>query len=92
MKSKEALKKLCKICYLAIGDRKTKTCPLRSKTGDYCEAYETVLKELTAFEILKPNINLLKLKHNNAVVIKSIKQEQYDLLEEVLPNEKTKKA
>ena len=51
MTSKQALKKICSKCEEALAKQKVR-CPFRSISNDYCEEYETIEKELKAFEAL----------------------------------------
>lgn len=50
--SVEALKSMCENCERSLAGRK-QLCPFRSISGDYCEEYEAIERELKAFSILK---------------------------------------
>lgn len=59
MTSKEVLKEMCDYCRKCInqipsnGDRPYKECPYRGISGDYCENYEIIKKDLEILEIIK---------------------------------------
>ena len=104
MNSKEALKSMCNHCEkLSIRDGFI-GCPFRNISNDYCEEFEIIEKELKALEIIKTknvDIDYIKtcfydkkggFKDYNAWVghddDEELSQEEYDLLKEVLEDDK----
>ena len=104
MTSKEALKSMCNHCEkLSIRDG-FNGCPFRNISNDYCEEFEIIKKELKALEIIKTKnvyIDYIKacfydkkggFKDYNALAghyeYEELSQEEYDLLKEVLENDR----
>ena len=101
MSSLEALKTMCEECERSLAGRK-QLCPFRSISNDHCEEYETIERDLKAFKIIvKKRIDIGELYllshyrkgeelrfYNSCRQIKyKLKQEEYDLLKEVLESE-----
>lgn len=95
MTTKEVLKEMCDYCRKSInqipsnGDRPYKECPFRGISGDYCESYETIKKDLEILDILKKYVYFSS--KSNCVRMKDIYKRttnfDYETLKEWLENE-----
>ena len=96
MKSREALKTICRKCERFKAFNVHTLCPFRSISNDYCDEYDQIEKDLEVLEIIKNKLVYpmalisLSCEVYNVLLEKDLQvtQEEYNKIKEYFKNDK----